>query len=104
MDSTTATEAKKDLYNLILRVNENRAPVTIINSKGKSVVLIGEDERAAIEVTLYLSGVPGMAESILAARAEPYRSVSVKVTWSNRMQTRCEGWLGCGAHQQVLAR
>ena len=71
MGSITATAARKDLYNLITSVNENCAPVTITNSRGKSAVLIGEDEWSAIEETLYLDSVPGMAESILKGGAEP---------------------------------
>ena len=72
MGSITATAARKDLYNLILRVNENCAPVAITNSRGKGAVLIGEDEWAAIEETLYINSIPGMAESILAGGAEPH--------------------------------
>lgn len=72
MGSITATAAREDLYNLILRVNENCAPVAITNSRGKGAVLIGEDEWAAIEETLYLNSIPGMAESILAGGAEPH--------------------------------
>ena len=34
-------------------------------------MLIGEDDWAAIEETLYLSSIPGMAESIVAGSAEP---------------------------------
>lgn len=71
MGSITATAARKDLYNLITSVNENCAPVTITNSRGKSAVLIGEDEWSAIEETLYLDSVPRMAESILKGGAEP---------------------------------
>ena len=52
-------------------VNENCAPVTITNSRGKGAVLIGEDEWAAIEETLYLNSIPGIAEFILAGGAEP---------------------------------
>ena len=70
MGSITATAARKDLYNLISSVNENCAPVTITNSRGKSAVLIGEDEWSAIEETLYLNSIPGMAESILAGGEE----------------------------------
>lgn len=71
MGSITATAARKDLYNLISSVNENCAPVTITNSRGKGAVLIGEDEWSAIEETLYLDSIPGMAESILKGGAEP---------------------------------
>ena len=71
MGSITATAARKDLYNLIASVNENCAPVTITNSRGKGAVLIGEDEWSAIEETLYLDSIPGVAESILKGGAEP---------------------------------
>lgn len=71
MGSITATAARKDLYNLISRVNEDCAPVSITNSKGKGAVLIGEDEWAAIEETLYLTGFPGMYESLIAGMEEP---------------------------------
>ena len=71
MGSITATAARKDLYNLISRVNEDCAPVSITNSKGKGAVLIGEDEWAAIEETLYLTGIPRMYESLIAGMEEP---------------------------------
>lgn len=60
MTSISATAARGDLYNVIARVNEECKPITITNSKGKSAVLIGEDEWAAIEETLYLESIPGM--------------------------------------------
>ena len=72
MGSITATAARKDLYNLISSVNENCAPVIITNSRGKGAVLVGEDEWSAIEETLYLNSIPGMAESILAGGEEPH--------------------------------
>lgn len=71
MTSVTATAARKDIYNLIARVNEDCAPVTITNSKGKSAVLIGEDDWAAIEETLYLMSIPGMTEKLLSGKNEP---------------------------------
>ena len=71
MGSITATAARKDLYNLIANVNENCMPIAITNNKGKGAVLIGEDEWAAIEETLYLNNIPGMAESLQSGIAEP---------------------------------
>ena len=69
MTSITATAARKDLYNIIASVNENCAPISI-TTKGKGAVLIGEDEWAAIEETLYLNSIPGMATSLTQGRAE----------------------------------
>lgn len=70
MGSVTATAARKDLYNLIARVNENSTPITITNNRGKGAVLIGEDDWAAIEETLYLNSIPGMSASLEEGMAE----------------------------------
>lgn len=71
MASITATAARKDLYNLISRVNEDCTPISITTSKGKGAVLVGEDEWSAIEETLYLANIPGMAESLIEGINEP---------------------------------
>lgn len=62
MDSVTA--ARKNIYKLIASVNENCVPIAITTSKGKgkSAALIGEDEWSAIEETLCLNSIPGMAD------------------------------------------
>ena len=70
MTSITATAARKDIYNLIARVNEDCKPIAITSSKGKGAVLVGEDDWAAIEETLYIMGVPSMAEKLLAGHEE----------------------------------
>ena len=71
MTSISATALRRDLYNVIAEVNASSRPVTITNSRGKGAVLVGEDDWAAIEETLYLMDIPGMAESLLEGRAEP---------------------------------
>lgn len=71
MPTMTATVLRKDLYNTIERVNEECVPVHITTTRGKGAVLIGEDDWASIEETLYLQSIPEMTESILAAREEP---------------------------------
>lgn len=71
MTAITATKARENIYQLIQDVNLNSMPVTITNSKGKSAVLIGEDDWRAIEETLYLMSIPGMTESIMEAENKP---------------------------------
>lgn len=71
MTSISATALRKDLYNIIAQTNESCTPVAITNTRGKGAVLVGEDEWAAIEETLYLMGVPGMAESLIEGRDTP---------------------------------
>ena len=68
MTSVTATAFRKDMYNIIAQTNENCAPIAITNSRGKGAVLVGEDEWAAIEETLYLMGIPGVAQSLIEGR------------------------------------
>ena len=71
MTSISVTSLRKDIYNVIARANADCAPVAITNSRGKGAVLVGEDEWAAIEETLYLMDIPGMADSLLAGKSEP---------------------------------
>lgn len=70
MDAVNITSARKDLYNLVADVNQSHRPVTITSKNGNAVLLSSEDWKD-IEETLYLSSIPGMVESILAAAAEP---------------------------------
>lgn len=65
MTAITATKARENIYQLIQDVNSNCTPITITNQKGKNAVLIGEEDWQAIEETLYLMSIPGMAESII---------------------------------------
>lgn len=64
----SATAFRKDMYRIIEQVNEDCAPISITNSRGKGAVLIGEDEWASIEETLYLMSVPGMVQSLVEGR------------------------------------
>ena len=71
MIAISATKARDNIYQIISDVNANCEPITITNNKGKNAVLIGEAEWRAIEETLYLMSVPGMAESIIAGGKTP---------------------------------
>ncbi|MCD7748563.1 MAG: type II toxin-antitoxin system Phd/YefM family antitoxin [Oscillospiraceae bacterium] len=77
MTAINATTARKNLYQLISDVNANSAPITITNSRGKNAVLMSEDDWNAIQETMYLNSVSGMAESILASRDEPIEDSAV---------------------------
>ena len=41
------------------------------NAKGKNAVLVGEDDWNAIQETIYLNSVPGMADSLLRGKNTP---------------------------------
>ena len=71
MIAISATKARDNIYQIISDVNANCEPITITNNKGKNAVLIREADWRAIEETLYLMSVPGMAESIIAGGKTP---------------------------------
>ncbi|MBQ9437762.1 MAG: type II toxin-antitoxin system Phd/YefM family antitoxin [Lachnospiraceae bacterium] len=70
MTAISITQAKSNLYKLLAEVNNNSEPITLTNSRGKNGVLISEDDWNAIQETLYLNSVPGIAESILESKAD----------------------------------
>jgi len=71
MTAISATKARENIYQIISDVNTNCEPITITNNKGKNAVLIGEADWRAIEETLYLMSIPGMAESIITGGNTP---------------------------------
>ena len=71
MTAISITKARANLYQTVSDVNEFSQPITITNTRGKNAVLISEDDWNAIQETLYLNSIPGMAESIIEARKEP---------------------------------
>lgn len=71
MTAISITKARANLYQTVSDVNEFSQPITITNNRGKNAVLISEDDWNAIQETLYLNSIPGMAESIIEAGKEP---------------------------------
>lgn len=67
MTAINATNARKNLYQLISDVNMNNTPIMITNSKGKNAVLLSEDDWNALQETIYLNSVPGLVQSIVEA-------------------------------------
>ena len=64
MTSISAAKARQNIYKILNDVNENSEPITITNTNGKNAVIISEDDWKAIQETIYLNSIPGMAESI----------------------------------------
>lgn len=71
MTVINATKARENLYKLITEVNESSTPITITNNRGKNAVLLSENDWNAIQETLYLVSVPGLAESIIEGGKAP---------------------------------
>lgn len=71
MTIINVTNARNKLYSLIEGVNESAEPVTIVNNKGKNAVLISEDDWHAIQETIYLNSIPGIADRIREGMEQP---------------------------------
>lgn len=80
MTAVNATSARNNLYRLIDQVNDESEPVIITGQRGNAV-LVGEEDWRAIQETLFLASIPGMTESILAAREEGVESGSEELDW-----------------------
>lgn len=69
MKTIKVTDARKDLYKLIDRVQEEHEPI-YITGKNSSAVLLSQDDWRAVEETIHLLSVPGMRESIIEGMKE----------------------------------
>jgi len=80
MKIMTATEARKDIYNLIESVEDDHKPVHI-TSKRANAVLIAESDWRNIQETLYLLSIPGMRNSIRKGLKEPIKKCKKELDW-----------------------
>jgi antitoxin YefM len=62
--SVTASEARKQLFRLIEKVNNDHVAVEITSRRGNAV-LVSADEYAALEETAYLLRVPANAKRLV---------------------------------------
>ncbi|MGB1395972.1 MAG: type II toxin-antitoxin system Phd/YefM family antitoxin [Candidatus Puniceispirillaceae bacterium] len=63
MNPISSSKARAEFFSLIDTVNQSHEPALITGKRGNAVLIAEEDWRA-IEETLYLNAIPGMADSI----------------------------------------
>ncbi len=80
MTTLTATQARRQLYNLLDNVSDSHEPIQI-TGKRNSAILISESDWKAVQETLYLSAIPGMSESIKTGLAEPVENCDTELDW-----------------------
>ncbi len=80
MTSITVSEARKHLYGLLDDIAESHEPVQI-SGKRHSAVLVSEADWRAVQETLYLTGVPGMRDSILKGLKTPVDKCAKGLEW-----------------------
>lgn len=64
MRTINVTNARADLYNLLLETAESHEPIQITGKKSNAI-LVSEDDWRSIQETLYLLSIPDMRESIV---------------------------------------
>ena len=80
MAPLTATEARANLYRIIDETAASHQPV-LISGKRNSVVLVSQEDWAAIQETLFLLSVPGMRESIREGLATDVEDCDEVLDW-----------------------
>ena len=73
----TASEARKNLFPLLEKVNDDRTPVEITSKKGNAV-LIGQDEHDALVETAHLLRAPANARRLLESLDQARRGERVE--------------------------
>lgn len=72
MDVLSATQARAKLYRLIDKTTNAHRPVLITGERNNAVLIV-ESDWNAIQETLYLISIPGMAESIALGSKVPVK-------------------------------
>ena len=80
MKTLTATEAHKQIYQLLELVEKNHETIQI-TGKAANAILIAESDWNAIQETLYLFAVPGMRASIKKGLKTPIEKCDEDIDW-----------------------
>jgi len=80
MPTTTASDARANLYRLIDEAAESHRPVRI-TGKRHNAILLSEEDWESIQETLYLTSIPGMRESIKKGLDTPIEECKETLDW-----------------------
>ena len=76
----TVSQARTNIYKIMDETAQTHQPI-IITGKRNNVVMLSEEDWNAIEETLFLNSIPGMASSIKEAMDAPNSEFSEDVEW-----------------------
>ena len=76
----TVSQARTNIYKLMDETAETHQPI-MITGKRNNVIMISEEDWNAIEETLFLNSIPGMATSIKEAMGAPNSEFSEDIEW-----------------------
>ncbi|CAK8715690.1 antitoxin YefM [Candidatus Electrothrix aarhusensis] len=71
MRETTANQFRQHLKPEVDRCIANHEVLRVTRRNGENFVVLSEEDWQAMEETVYLNQIPGLAKSILKAAAEP---------------------------------
>lgn len=80
MTVLNATEARSKLYSLIDETAKTHQPI-VITGKRNNAILLSEEDWNAISETLYLTSIPGVAESIKEGMETPVSACAGELDW-----------------------
>ena len=76
----TVSQARTNIYKIMDETAQTHQPI-MITGKRNNVVMLSEEDWNAIEETLYLNSIPGMASSIKEAMDSPNSEFSENIEW-----------------------
>jgi prevent-host-death family protein len=76
----TVSQARTNIYKIMDETAQTHQPI-MITGKRNNVVMISEEDWNAIEETLYLNSITGMANSIKEAMDAPDSEFSEDIEW-----------------------
>lgn len=80
MKTIAATKARENLYRLLDQVAVTSEPLKITGRRANAV-LVSEDDWRALQETVYLMSIPGMAESIREGMDTPLDECVEELDW-----------------------
>ncbi len=72
MTATSATEARRTLYALIERVNDDRDPIEILSKRGDAILMAADEYRSLVE-TAHLLRSPANAKRLFESMDQARR-------------------------------
>ncbi|WP_321779536.1 type II toxin-antitoxin system Phd/YefM family antitoxin [Sulfurimonas sp.] len=76
----TVSQARINIYKIMDETAQTHQPI-MITGKRNNVVMLCEEDWNAIEETLFLNAIPGMATSIKEAMDAPNSEFSEDIEW-----------------------
>ena len=76
----TVSQARTNIYKIMDETAQTHQPI-MITGKRNNVVMLSEEDWNAIEETLFLNSIPGMATSIKEAMDAPNSEFSEDIEW-----------------------